>query len=79
MYRYRGLGAGIPKAERERLLAEERAAELRRIAEAEAQQRAAAEEAGEFRGKVLTWLPRVGIAVAVVVGAFAWWRLRKKG
>lgn len=75
MYR---LGATITQSENALKRANEDLAAQRRIYEAEQAQKAASAESQNLQATVLKWLPRVGIAVAVLVGGYLIWKKGRK-
>jgi len=74
-----GLGVSLQQSEQERRREELRLAEQRRITEAEIAQKEASGQVSAFQEKVVSWLPKVGIAVGLVVaGVLLYKRTRRK-
>lgn len=78
MYRSSGLGVTLKEAQQQEKKAAEDLASQRRIYEAEQAQKAAMASSEELQGTVLRWLPRVGIAVALVVGGYFLWKRSRR-
>ncbi len=74
-----GLGLTLQESINQRRNLEQRAADERRIFEAEEAQKKAAADTEQLQGKVLIWAPRVAVGLAIVIGAYFFWKKRKGG